>query len=134
VKDDRHENPGKSGEPDPDGRSGRRELVYKELLCLGALSVALFVAALILPAALGPPPDVAGGPAQIQAPWPFAGVQYLLRYFPAWLGGLVIPLIALVFVALLPLVAGVVPRWVYLPLFFGLLAAGGVLTVLGLSH
>jgi hypothetical protein len=117
-----------------DERSGRRELVVKELLCLGALSVALFLAALILPAALGPPPRAAGGPEHIQAPWPFAGIQYLLQYLPAWLGGLVIPALGLIFVALLPLVARVVPRWVYLPLFLGLLAAGGVLTVLGLSH
>ncbi len=117
-----------------DQRSGRRELVVKELLCLGALSVALFLVALILPAALGPPPRAVGGPEHIQAPWPFAGIQYMLQYLPAWLGGLVIPALGLVFVALLPLVARVVPRGVYLPLFLGLLAAGGVLTVLGLSH
>lgn len=118
----------------PDERTERGELVAKELICLGALSLALLVAALILPAALGPPPDVVGGPKRIEAPWLFAGIQYLMRFVPAWLGGLVIPAVALLFVAALPWLARFVPRYVYLPVFFGLLVAGAVLTAIGLSH
>ncbi|MBU0515153.1 MAG: hypothetical protein KJ621_10325 [Proteobacteria bacterium] len=127
----------RNGQPPPgapDERTERGELVAKELICLGALSVALLVAALILPAALGPPPDAAGGPDRIEAPWLFAGVQYLMRFVPAWLGGLVIPAVALLFVAALPWLARFVPRYVYLPVFGGLLVAGAVLTALGLSH
>lgn len=81
----------------------RQSLLRKEGLC------ALVCLALLgLAAALCPLAPVGNGQAAApaSAPWVFLGFQQLLRWLPAWLGGLLLPAAALAFLAALPWLEG----------------------------
>ncbi len=83
--------------------SMRRVLLRKEGLCsLIALAV-LGLAAVYYP--LAPVGSQAPGGAA-QAPWVFVGFQQLLKWLPVWLGGLLLPALALAYLVFLPLLSG----------------------------
>jgi quinol-cytochrome oxidoreductase complex cytochrome b subunit len=54
----------------------------------------------------GGPADPSGLPAEnVKAPWIFVGIQQTLRYLPAVVAGVMLPLAALLIIALLPFVS-----------------------------
>lgn len=60
----------------------------------------LTVVSLLFPSALGIPPD--GVTNVVKGPWYFVGLQETLSWLPVWLAGLLLPLIAMVLIAVLP--------------------------------
>ena len=82
----------------------RAELVRKEaLFALLAMAVLVFVS-VFFDAPLGKPADFAPSDVHIQAPWFFLWVQELLRLFPPFVAGVLVPIGLLVLLAILPFV------------------------------
>ncbi len=99
-------------------------LLYKHLTRLQpdvyALYYTLLLIALvsfIFPVHLGTAPQAQA--TVLKGPWYFRGLQEMLVWLPAWLGGIVLPLLMLFLFALLPL-AGKNARWLH----WGLAVAG----------
>ena len=81
--------------------STRANLIKKEGLASLAALALLGLAAVFYPLA-----PVSHAPSdQAQAPWIFLGLQELLRYLPARVGGLLLPGLGLALLALLPWLA-----------------------------
>ena len=83
------------------------DLLRKEVLAavLSISAVALLSA--WLDAHLQGPADIAGIPPEhVKAPWIFVGIQQMLRWWPPWLAGVLLPAAALVTLAVIP----VLPR------------------------
>jgi len=106
------------------------DLVRKEALAaiIGLAAVCLLSA--LLDAPLQGPADVGGLPASdVKAPWIFVGIQQVLKFLPALLAGVLLPLAAVLLVGAIP----------YLPerrglrslIFFGTALTGLVLTIWG---
>lgn len=110
----------------------RHTLLKKEALCAFIfLTVACLLSAL-WDAPLDGPADPAGVPQEaVKAPWIFLGIQQLLRYLPPFQAGIVLPLIALGFLAGIPYLRRI-RGFPVRPLFYSLIAGGGALTVWGL--
>ena len=106
------------------------DLVRKEGLALVlSLAVVCLLGALV-DAPLELPADPGGLPSSnVKAPWVFVGIQYLLRFLPSFVAGVVLPITALLVIACLPFlpICGKARRI----LFFSLLAAAVILTVWG---
>lgn len=81
----------------------RQILLRKEGLCALICLALLGLAAASYPLAPVGNQMPAG---QASAPWVFVGFQQLLKWLPAWLGGLLLPAAALLFVAALPWLGG----------------------------
>ena len=114
----------------------RDRLLLKELLTSLAAIIILAWLALIFSAPLAGP---AGAPTpagtSVKAPWIFVGLQVLLGYLPPLWGGVLLPLSALSFLALLPMEKRLaVPYRVSTLLFLVLLTAVTALTIYGVIH
>jgi hypothetical protein len=81
------------------------DLVRKEALAaLVALAAVSILAAGFDPPLEGPA-DATGLPSQgVKAPWIFVGIQQLLRYLPAIIAGVILPLAVLCGVAIIPFI------------------------------
>lgn len=95
--------------PDPDQRIDLRritryELVKREILAMMIASVVMILIATLVPAPLSSPILDASIPinSDVRAPWFFLWVQQLLRHGDAFLMGVVIPIIVLIFLGSLP--------------------------------
>ncbi len=80
----------------------REVLVRMEILSMLGVTIFLMVLSILRPAPLGPAPDPLTTPPDVSAPWIFAGVQELLRYFPPLAAGIVIPLLLYLLLMFLP--------------------------------
>ena len=83
-------------------RIHRSQLVHREAVAMLAVSVILFLLALLFDAPLGAAVDPMAGYEAAQAPWFFLWVQALLRILPARLAGVAAPLVIVLLLALLP--------------------------------
>lgn len=111
-------------------------LAAEGLVCLAGLGL------LTLGAIYYPLEPVAGAAAagHARAPWLFVGVQELLKHLPAWLAGLVLPVLAACYLGALPWLARRVapvlptfhrrPSW-HEPLALLLVLAWLALTIIG---
>lgn len=109
------------------------DLVRTEVLAaLGTLAAACLVSALF-DAPMEGPADPQGIPAaHVKAPWIFVGIQQMLRWWPPWLAGVIVPGVALAALAVIP----VLPRQgssrtIVAVLFFVLVSLACVLTLWG---
>jgi hypothetical protein len=111
----------------------RDRLLFKEFITsLIALSV-LSWAALIFSAPLSAPGgELTPAGVAVKAPWIFVGLQVLLQHISPLMGGVLLPLLAVGFLALLPLEGrwGVSPRFSAL-IFMLLLLSAMALTLYG---
>ncbi|MBI4775363.1 MAG: hypothetical protein HY788_14535 [Deltaproteobacteria bacterium] len=82
-----------------DGKVSSEDLLYRELVCLLVLLIACILVSVLWAAPFESAP---GSSEEETAPWFFAGIQELLKHFPAWLVGLVFPALLLAFWAALP--------------------------------
>jgi quinol-cytochrome oxidoreductase complex cytochrome b subunit len=80
----------------------RDTLVRMEILAMLTASVGLIVLSLLKPAPLGQIADPHVTPVHVTAPWIFIWIQELLRHFPAFLGGVIIPLLFFMLITVLP--------------------------------
>ena len=78
------------------------DLVYTELLCMIALSIALMAWSILLDAPLEQPANPADSPNPSKAPWYFLGLQEMLVYFDPWLAGVAFPTFILVGLMAIP--------------------------------
>ena len=121
--------------PSSDPRTSSRinsvpHLTRKEWVAL-VLSLALVcVLAVLVDAPLQRPAVVGAIPAEhIKAPWIFVGIQYMLRFLPPFLAGVLLPVVAFLVVACIPfLPLGRKTRWI---IFFGILGTAAGLTLWG---
>lgn len=67
------------------------DLVYTELLCMIAFTVALVVWSIYLKAPIEQPANLTETPNPSKAPWYFLGLQEMLVYYDPWLAGVVFP-------------------------------------------
>jgi len=106
------------------------DLIRKECVALVlSLAVVCLLGALV-DAPLERPADPGGIPADnVKAPWVFVGIQYLLRFLPPFIAGVLLPIAALLFMAGIPFLP--IGRKARRILFFGLLGAAVILTVWG---
>jgi quinol-cytochrome oxidoreductase complex cytochrome b subunit len=110
------------------------DLVRKEVLAalISLLTVCLLSA--VLDAPLEGPARTGSVPAeQIKAPWIFLGIQQMLRFYPPFLAGVLVPALALTMIACLPYLAGrQQPRATAVRvLFFGVMSLSVLLTLWG---
>jgi len=82
-----------------DRKVSSEDLLYRELVCLLVLLIAGIVVSVLWDA---PFESGLGSTEEETAPWFLAGIQELLKHFPAWLVGLVFPALLLMFWAALP--------------------------------
>ncbi len=105
-------------------------LVRKEALAALVAVAAVSALAAVFDPPLEGPADAAGLPAQgVKAPWIFVGIQQMLRYLPAIVAGIVLPLAGLCAVALVPLIRG--KPMLSKAIFFGLCVTALALTLWG---
>ncbi len=80
------------------------ELVYHEMLTAVAALVMIFLLSTFIEAPVEGPAELSGLPSEIiKAPWIFLGIQQTLKFLPAWLAGIVIPLAVMVIIICIPL-------------------------------
>lgn len=92
-----------SVKPEQNGFVRARDLLAKEtLLALCALAVFIFISALFDPG-IGEDANRTVMNAHWRAPWIFAGIQVLLGFLPTFIAGILLPLLVLVFWAILPI-------------------------------
>ena len=72
---------------------------------VSAITAVLLISA-VSDAPIGGPADSSGIPVEnVKAPWIFLGIQQMLRYFPAVIGGVIIPLAGLLMLTSIPFVS-----------------------------
>lgn len=82
------------------------DLVRKEALAaLGALAAVCLVSALFDAPVEGPADPQGMPPEHVKAPWIFVGIQQMLRWWSPWLAGVVVPVAAVVVLAVIPFAA-----------------------------
>jgi quinol-cytochrome oxidoreductase complex cytochrome b subunit len=109
LRDDRRQHPDDRrdvmGEKPEVTQPVTRDLLARmEVLAMLAASVGLMVLSLFRPAPLGEMPDPVTAPAHVSAPWIFAWIQELLRYLPAFVAGVIIPMAIFLLVVILPFI------------------------------
>ncbi len=106
------------------------DLVRKEVLAAGIALAAVCLLSALFDAPLQGPADVGGlAASDVKAPWIFVGIQQVLKFLPALLAGVLLPLAAVLLVGAIP----------YLPekrrlrplVFFGTALGTFVLTIWG---
>lgn len=80
----------------------REQLVKKEILFMLGATVALILLSVIWTPHLGLSVESSPSLTEVQAPWIFLGIQFLLRYLPPVIAGIGIPLAFLIFWAAMP--------------------------------
>lgn len=81
------------------------DLLRKEALAALLSLAALCILAALIDAPTGGPADPSGLSAEnVKAPWIFVGIQQMLRYLPAVVAGVMLPLAALLIIGILPFV------------------------------
>ncbi len=111
------------------------DLVGKEGLAMLFCSVAIGLVAALYDAPTDGPADTQGIPPEyVKAPWIFVGIQVMLRDLPPGIGGIALPLAALLLVALAPWFphAGQAGRIARSVVFWGLCMGAWALTAWGL--
>lgn len=105
-------------------------LVSRELAAIAICSAVLMMISVLLDAPLEGPADPGGTPTQnVKAPWIFLGVQQTLKWMPAEIAGLVIPILCLLVITLIPYIKlKLVPKT---GLFVVVMASIIILTVWG---
>ncbi|HEX2972317.1 MAG TPA: hypothetical protein VHP11_08280 [Tepidisphaeraceae bacterium] len=78
------------------------DLVYIELICLLAATVALIVWSILVKAPLEQPANPAQAPNPAKAPWYFVGLQELLVYFDPWIAGVLYPCLIILGLCAIP--------------------------------
>lgn len=86
--------------------AGRNELIVREFLASLLLTLVLLSLALFLPLGYATLKPESAGVGELTAPWLIIWLQVLLRYLPALLAGVLIPLAFLVLLAVLPWLPG----------------------------
>jgi hypothetical protein len=111
----------------------RDRLLIKELMASLLAIIFLSWLALLFSAPLaGPGGGAAPTGASVKAPWIFVGLQVLLEYLPPLWAGVLLPLAAVAFLALLPLANRLPGSLRIFRLLFVLLLAGAAsLTIYG---
>lgn len=79
----------------------RREFLIREFIAAMALTVILLILALAMPASYTPEPENPVS-CDIRAPWLIIWLQVLLRWFPPFFAGIIVPLTACSILTLLP--------------------------------
>ncbi|AFM26319.1 hypothetical protein Desti_3673 [Desulfomonile tiedjei DSM 6799] len=78
-------------------------LVRKEMLAALLAFAVLGIVSALWDAPLSVPADPSGIPEQdVKAPWIFVGIQQMLRYFPPFVAGILLPLAATAALAAIP--------------------------------
>jgi hypothetical protein len=107
------------------------DLLRKEALAATVGLVLVFLVSVVLDAPIEGPVDPGGIPAEhVKAPWIFVGIQQMLRYLPAVLAGVLLPVAALIALGLIPWIP-TLGRKAKGVVFFGIVLAFLVLTVWG---
>jgi quinol-cytochrome oxidoreductase complex cytochrome b subunit len=107
------------------------DLLRKEVLAALLSLTALCFLAILIDAPTGGPADPSGLPAEhVKAPWIFIGIQQILRHLPVVVAGVMLPLAAVLIIALLPFVAADRTK-LNSGIFFGLVIIMLVLTIWG---
>jgi hypothetical protein len=84
-------------------------LVRNEAIVAVSAMTAVFLISAVSDAPIGGPADSSGIPVEnVKAPWIFLGIQQMLRYFPAVIGGVVIPLAGLLMLTSIPFISKMV--------------------------
>lgn len=107
------------------------DLLHKEALaaCIVLAVVCLLSAGSDAP--IGEAADPTGIPAEhVKAPWIFLGIQQMLRFLPASVAGIVLPLAALALLAAVPFFPSGKQRLAFL-LVLGIIVVSSILTVWG---
>ena len=82
------------------------ELVRNEIIAAVSAMTAVILISAVLDAPIGGPADFSGIPVEhVKAPWIFLGIQQMLRYLPALVGGVIIPLAGLLMLTSMPFVS-----------------------------
>jgi hypothetical protein len=78
------------------------ELVFRELLCMLAITLVFIVLSLLFNAPLEQQANPTRTPNPAKAPWYFVGLQELLVYFDPWIAGVLIPLLIILGLVAIP--------------------------------
>ncbi len=106
------------------------ELVTKELVALLSACSILVLLSALFDAPMGGPADPNGVPMEnVKAPWIFIGIQKMLRTLPPEFAGIIIPVMAILLIAICPILLN--QRKFGSIIFFGILGAATVLTLWG---
>jgi len=109
---------------------GVPDLIHKEAVAAFVALAMISVIAAVSDAPIQGPAELYGIPGtHIKAPWIFAGIQQMLRWFAAPLAGIVIPGATLVLCAFLPIIP--VRRQLFTATFFFILGLTISLTLWG---
>jgi len=107
------------------------DLLRKEVLAAVLSLCAIVLLSVALDAPLQAPADPSGMPPEhVKAPWIFVGIQQMLRYLPALIAGVLLPLAAVAITAVLPNATTRKPR-VPILLFFTVWLFLGLVTLWG---
>jgi len=107
------------------------DLLRKEVLAAALSLCAILLLSGALDAPLQAPADPTGMPPEhVKAPWIFVGIQQMLRYLPAVIAGVLLPLAAVAITAILPNLTTRKPRASVL-LFFAVWLLLGLATLWG---
>lgn len=106
-------------------------LVRKEALAALLALALLAILSAVCDAPVSGPADPAGIPStDVKAPWIFIGIQQTLRYLPPLFAGIILPFVAILAIALIPIMHGKQRKSAGL-VFFCIVLASVVLTLWG---
>jgi hypothetical protein len=107
------------------------DLLRKEALAAVVVLILVLLMSAAWDAPLEGPVDPGGLPAEhVKAPWIFVGIQQMLRYLPAVVAGVLLPVVALVALGLVPSMTAF-GRRITGVVFFGIVLAFLTLTIWG---
>jgi len=107
------------------------DLVRNEAIAAVSAMTAVFLISAVLDAPMGGPADSSGIPVEnVKAPWIFLGIQQMLRYFPAVIGGVIIPLAGLLVLISIPFVSKKVDQPVQV-IFWAIILISSAVTIWG---